>query len=323
MRPSPQPRYVALSGGVGGAKLALGLSRLLPPEDLLIVANTGDDFAHLGLHISPDIDTLMYTLSGRANQAQGWGVEGETWQAMKTLGELGGPAWFRLGDSDLAVHLQRSERLRQGAGLGEVTDELHQALGVRHAVVPMSDDPVRTVVMSDEGELAFQDYFVRRQCAPRVTGFRFDGADSARLHPRVRAALAHPGLLGVIVCPSNPFVSIGPMLALVELRSLVARAHAPVIAVSPIVAGQAIKGPTAKMMADLGLPTEAAAVAAHYRDLVTHFVLDEADHDAQQKVRALGLRVSTAQTVMRNEADKVALARHVLSLTDAGPTGCA
>lgn len=314
MTPKHLPRYLSLSGGVGGAKLALGLSCVLAPEDLLIVANTGDDFEHLGLHVSPDLDTLMYTLAGRADVTQGWGVEGETWNAMTTLRELGGPDWFRLGDRDLAVHLWRSARLRAGAGLATVTAGLAAALGVRHRITPVSDDPIRTMVLTADGVLPFQDYFVRLQCAPPVTGFRFDGAATAHLHESVRAALAYPGLRGIFLCPSNPFVSIGPMLAMPELRSLIARAHAPVIAVSPIVGGQALKGPTAKMMRELGMPSSACAIAEHYRDLIDLLVLDDLDRDAQQEVRGLGLRTSLFPIVMRHESDKVALAEHVLAL---------
>lgn len=309
-------KYVAFSGGVGGAKLVLGLARVLAPEDLLIVGNTGDDFEHLGMTICPDLDTLMYTLAGRANNAQGWGVEGETWQCMQALSELRGSDWFQLGDRDLAIHLRRSERLRQGELLSVVTKELNAALGVRHRIVPVSEDAIRTIVLTATEELSFQDYFVRRRSTPALNGFRFEGADGAVLHEEVEAALTHPGLLGVFLCPSNPFVSIGPMLALPKLRSLIARTRAPVIAVSPIVDGQAIKGPAAKMMRELGLASSALGIAEHYRDLIDLLVIDELDRDALHDIHKLGLRSAVTQTVMRTDADKIALAQCVLALAE-------
>ena len=304
--------YVALSGGVGGAKLVLGLSHLLPPEALTVVVNTGDDFEHLGLHIAPDLDTLMYTLSGLSNPDTGWGRVGESWQCLDALAQLGGESWFRLGDRDLAVHLQRTLRLRAGASLSTVTTELHRALGIKHRVLPMSDDPVRTRVHSDAGILAFQHYFVRERCAPQVSGFSFEGATEARPAPGVLEALSAADLRGVIICPSNPFLSIDPILAVPGLRAALRQCAAPVLAVSPIVAGLAIKGPTAKIMQELALPQTAAAVAGHYADLIDGFIIDETDRDCAPEIATQSLRVMSAASVMVTLDDRINLAHTAL-----------
>ena len=305
-------RFIAITGGVGGAKLALGLTQLLSPDEISFVVNTGDDFEHLGLHVSPDIDTLVYTLSGQSNTEVGWGRHGETWQFMHALREFGGETWFNLGDLDLAMHVRRTQRLREGATLTAVTRELAVALGVEYDVLPMSDAPVRTMIGTPDGELAFQHYFVRDRCAPTVTGFRFAGAESARLSPQIVGRLSDPSLAGIIVCPSNPFVSVDPVLAVPGMRRQLAAAGVPIVAVSPIVAGLAIKGPTAKMMTELKIPNSAVAVAAHYRDLVDGFVIDEQDAALEADVAALGLRTVVAQTVMLSLADRKQLAADVL-----------
>ena len=244
-------RFIALTGGVGGAKLALGLTQLLSPEEVSFVVNTGDDFEHLGLHISPDIDTLVYTLSGQSNTEAGWGRRGETWQFMQAMKQLGGESWFNLGDLDLAMHIQRTQQLRKGANLTDVTRQLATVLGVQYPVLPMSNAPVRTMIGTAAGELAFQHYFVRDRCAPAVTGFRFDGASDAVLTLEIERCFEDVHLAGVIICPSNPFVSVDPVLAVPGMRERLARLRVPIIAVSPIVAGTAIKGPTAKMMTEL------------------------------------------------------------------------
>lgn len=303
--------FVAFSGGVGGAKLALGLSRVLPADALLIVGNTGDDFDHLGLRICPDLDTLVYTLGGVANPVQGWGVADESWRCMEALGRLGGPDWFRLGDTDLATHLYRSQRLRDGASLSVVTAELAAAFGITHRIVPMSDAPVATVVHTAGGPLAFQQYFVREQCQPAVTGFEFAGAAEASVQSQLAATLA-AGPQAIVLCPSNPFVSIDPILALPGLRQQLAQSAAPVVAVSPLVGGQAIKGPTAKMMHELGLALDVASIAKHYQGLLDGLVIDEQDRAQAAAVEALGLRVRVAPTIMQTEADKTALAQVVL-----------
>jgi len=307
------PRCVALSGGVGGAKLALGLAQTLPPEDLTIIANTGDDFEHLGLTICPDIDTLTYTLAGISNTETGWGRGGETWQFMASLESLGGETWFRLGDSDLATHVERSRRLAAGETLTGITGDFRQLLGIGPRILPMSDTPVRTIVETPDGPLPFQHYFVREQCVPIVTGFRFDGAADAHPAPGIADALADDSLDAIVICPSNPFISIDPIFAIPGLRDMLMAAKAPVVAVSPIVGGKALKGPTAKMMTELGLNSDAVAVARHYGALLDGFVLDSSDADSEEAVRALGVDVLVTDTVMQTLADKERLARDVVA----------
>lgn len=308
-----EPSYLALTGGVGGAKLCLGLAHELTAGQIAFVVNTGDDFEHLGLHVAPDLDTLTYTLSGLSNPELGWGRRDETWNFIAAFGELGGETWFNLGDADLAIHLRRTELLRAGLGLGEITAQLADALGIRHSMLPMSDDPVRTRVhTADDGTLAFQHYFVRDRCAPAVTGFEFAGAASARPSPVILDRLADPSLTAIFICPSNPYVSIDPILAVPGLRDALVNAAAPVIAVSPIVDGAAIKGPTAKMMKELSVPASAAAVAAHYAGLIDGFILDERDAAAQPEVAALGVATTVAETVMLTLDDRIALARIAL-----------
>jgi LPPG:FO 2-phospho-L-lactate transferase len=312
-----------LSGGVGGAKLALGLSRVLAPENLTIIANTGDDFVHLGLKVSPDIDTLTYTLAGIVDPDKGWGRRAETWTFMEALGELGGETWFRLGDRDLALHVERSRRLAGGESLSEVTRALCARLGVRNVIVPMSDDAVSTRVHTRAGELAFQDYFVRRRAAPTVAAVRFAGAGEARPAPGVTAALAGAGV--ILIAPSNPFLSIDPILAVSGVRAALAGTAANVVAISPIVAGRALKGPTAKIMTELGLPPSPVAIAHHYGGVLDGLVIDEQDSRYRQEIGSLGLAVAVTQTVMQSEDDKVALARFTLqfaeSLAIAGNSG--
>lgn len=306
---------VALSGGVGGAKLALGLSLSLASEDLLVVANTGDDFEHLGLHISPDLDTVMYTLAGLNNMEAGWGLAGETWSFLDALEDLGGETWFRLGDRDLATHVERSRRLRRGESLSEVTKALCSSLGVTTRVVPMSDDRVRTVVHTSGGDLEFQHYFVREGCRPAVTGFRFVGIEEARPAAEFLEAIASPALRCVILCPSNPFVSVDPILALTGVVTALVEASAPIVAVSPIVGGEALKGPAAKMMHELDLPVSAVEVARHYRrrDLLDGFVLDRVDAELASEIENLDVAVLVTDTVMRSKEDRVRLAEETLA----------
>ena len=310
--PNSGVQCLALSGGVGGAKLVVGLARLVAPERLMVVANTGDDFEHLGLHVSPDIDTLVYTLAGLANPATGWGRAGETWAFMVALEALGGETWFQLGDGDLAMHVERSRRLRAGESLSAITADLSARLGVRLRIVPMSDDPVRTVIETADGDLAFQHYFVRDRCEPAVRAIRFAGSEAARPQPRFIDALGDPGLAAVVICPSNPLISIDPILALPEVRDRLAACPTPVVAVSPIVGGRAIKGPTAKMMRDLGVAPQATAVADHYGDLIDGFIVDTEDAALADEIRGRGLAVRVAQTVMASLDDRENLARVVL-----------
>jgi LPPG:FO 2-phospho-L-lactate transferase len=300
---------IALSGGVGGAKLALGLSRVMPPEELLVVVNTADDFEHLGLSISPDIDTVTYTLAGVANRELGWGRQDETWSFMETLEALGGEIWFRLGDRDVALHVERTRRLRAGETLSQVTAAFCARMGVRPRVIPMTDDPVRTRLLTDAGWLDFQDYFVHRRCQPVVSQLQFQGAGAARAHPDFMAALHDPALQAVVICPSNPFISVEPILAIPGVRQALVGCRAPVIAVSPIIAGKAVKGPTAKMMAELGMDPSAGTVAQRYQDILDGYVIDHAD---MSEVVSIDARVTLAQTLMTTMEDREALARIVL-----------
>jgi LPPG:FO 2-phospho-L-lactate transferase len=307
-------RVLALSGGIGGAKLVLGLSRVLEPKDLLVIANTGDDFEHLGLHISPDLDTLTYVLAGLDHPERGWGRRDESWAFMETLGALGGETWFQLGDRDLALHVERTRRLRAGELLSAITVGVCRRLGVRQRLLPMADDPVRTrLLTAEEGWLDFQDYFVRRKCQPRLRELAFAEAEHARPHPDFLAALADERLRAVVICPSNPFISVEPILALPGVRGALAACAAPVIAVSPIIGGRAVKGPTAKMMGELGLEATAFSVARRYGDLLDGFVLDDAD---RQTVRELPMRAFVTRTLMTSVAEKEALARAVLDAAD-------
>lgn len=305
-------KALALCGGVGGAKLALGLSRSLPAGNLACVVNTGDDFRHLGLHVSPDIDTVLYTLGGRANPDVGWGREGETWRFMEALGELGGETWFRLGDTDLATHVTRTLRLERGERLTAVTQDLARAFGIGCAVLPMSDQRLATLCDTDEGALPFQRYFVERQCQPRLTGVRFDPPSGVAMSPEVEDAFAAPDLSAIILCPSNPFLSIDPMLAVDGLRDRLATAACPRIAVSPIIAGDAVKGPLAKILAERGAPVTPQAVLEHYAGLIDVFVIDEAD--AIEGID--GVRIERAPIMMRTTEDKERLARTVLALAE-------
>jgi LPPG:FO 2-phospho-L-lactate transferase len=305
----PRP-VLALSGGIGGAKLALGLYRILPPDTLTVVANTGDDFEHLGLNISPDLDTLLYTLSGNDNPQLGWGRRGETWTFMAALEALGGTTWFRLGDGDLATHVERTRRLKSGDTLSAIIDDFRRRLGIAARLLPMSDDPVHTRLHTAAGWLDFQDYFVRLRCEPVIDRLEFAGAAGARPHSDVIAALADPRLRAVVICPSNPFISIDPILAVPGVRAALRDCSAPVVAVSPIIGGKAVKGPTAKMMAELGLPVDAAAVAHHYREFLDLYIAEEEDAAA---VAGLDLPVVLTRTLMQSLADRDALARSVLA----------
>ena len=301
---------VALAGGVGAARFLDGLARIVPPRDLFIIGNVGDDAEIHGLHIAPDLDTVMYTLAGIANRAQGWGIERETFHCLDALARLGGEAWFRLGDRDLATHLYRTDRLRGGATLSEVTRELCAAIAVQARIVPATDHRLRTIVRTARGRLEFQEYFVRRRARDRAIGFDFKGARQARPAPGVLAAVARARL--IILCPSNPFISIGPILAVPGIRDALRRTRAPVAAISPIVGGRALKGPAARMMKSMGHAASAAAVAKLYRDFVDIFVLDRTDAELAPAVEALGMRAIVTNTIMSGTAQRSALARAVL-----------
>src|SRR6202044_437821 len=305
---------VALSGGIGGAKLALGFSRIVESDDLIVVANVGDDFEHLGLHISPDADTLMYTLAGLDNTKLGWGRQDETCAFMETLSALGGEDWFRLGDRDLAVHVERTRRLQRGEALSAITADFCRRLGVGPRVLPATDDRLRTRLRTDEGWLDFQDYFVRLQCRPVVRELAFEGAEDARPHPELLEALRDERLRAVIICPSNPFISIEPILGASGMREALSACPAPVIAVSPIIGGRAVKGPTAKMMGELGMIPSAAAVAQRYGDLLDGYVVDVEDAEEAAGVTP---KVTLAPTLMTNLAEREQLARVALEAADA------
>lgn len=306
-------RVIAFSGGVGGAKLALGLSRVLPPGNLTVIANTGDDFEHLGLSISPDLDTLLYTLAGLDNPETGWGQRDESWHFMAALEALGGETWFRLGDRDLATHVERTRRLHGGESLSHIMDDFRRRLGIATRILPMSDDAVRTQVQTAEGWLEFQDYFVRRRCEPAISAIEFRGAGTARPHADFLAALDDQAVRAVILCPSNPFISIEPILALPGIRAALRDCAAPVVAIAPIIGGRAVKGPTAKMMGELGIDASAAAVARRYGDLIDAYVVDRADVES---CRDLDCTVIPAKALMESLADREALARIALQAAD-------
>ena len=310
-------QVVALCGGVGGAKLAHGLSMALATADagsLTIIVNTGDDFKHLGLNIAPDLDSVMYALAELSDPVRGWGRRDETWRFMEALRGLGAESWFQLGDSDLAVHIERSWRLAGGATLTEVTAHLCQALRITARVLPMSDDPVSTRVLTEAGWLDFQDYFVRRQCKPTVREFEFTGAAHAKPQPDALAALQQPDLRAVIICPSNPFVSVEPILSVPGIRPALRATAAPVIAVTPIIGGKAVKGPAAKMMHELGLEVTPAAIAHRYADFIDAFVVDVSDPTPEPVPE---VKFVSAATLMTRIEDRLWLARAVLHAADA------
>jgi LPPG:FO 2-phospho-L-lactate transferase len=300
---------VALAGGVGGARLAAGLAAALPPQRLAVVVNTGDDFEHLGLTICPDLDTVMYTLAGVNDPINGWGRVHESWNFMDAVGALGGETWFKLGDRDLAVHVLRSRALREGVPLAEVTRTLAARLGVRHPIIPMSDEPVRTRVRTARGELAFQDYFVRLRCKPRVEGFRFHGSAAAKPAPRLRALMRSRAVRALVVCPSNPYLSIAPILSVRAIAAWIRRRNFPVVAVSPIIGGAAVKGPAAKIMRELGHETSAADVARHYGAWVDGWVIDRHDVHLKPAIESQGRRVLVTDTLMSDRSKSVALAK--------------
>jgi len=302
---------VALSGGVGGAKLALGLQDILPPGELVVVANTGDDFEHLGLNIAPDIDSVFYALAGLNDTERGWGRAGETWQCMQALGGLGGETWFNLGDQDLALHLERTRRLRSGESLSEVTAALCDAAGIATHILPMSETPVPTIVHTAGGDLAFQHYFVRDRCEPVVTGFTHKDAERAQMPA---ALLALQDVEAVIVCPSNPFISIAPILAVPGMSDWLKSLGAPVVAVSPLIGGQAVKGPTAKMFGELGMDVTNAGLVAQYAGLLDGLVLDHADGE---DVHDLTVATAVTGTLMQSAEDRRRVAELALNLAEA------
>ena len=304
---------VALSGGVGGAKLVAGFDKILAPDQLTVVVNTGDDFEHFGLPICPDLDTVLYTLANLNDQDRGWGRRDESWACMEALQALGAEDWFQLGDKDLALHLTRKQWLQQSESLSQVVDRFRDRLGIGCSIVPMSDEPVRTYLQTDQGELSFQDYFVRQRCAPKVERFFYRNSENAPPSKGFSRALQDKNLGGVVIGPSNPFVSIDPILSLPGMRETLTGLGVPVIAISPIVGGKAIKGPAAKMFEELGHAPSALSVARHYGDLLQGFIVDEADREIAERFDDK-LKVVVCDTVMVTQADREALARTTLAL---------
>jgi LPPG:FO 2-phospho-L-lactate transferase len=305
-------KIVALAGGVGGAKLADGLAQVLPAGDLTVIVNTGDDFQFLGLSICPDVDTVCYTLAGLANPDTGWGRKEETFKALENIRRLGGPSWFNIGDQDLGIHLERTRRLAEGQFLSEIMADFCRAWGIKTRVLPMSDQPVQTIVETAEaGDLAFQEYFVHRKCEPRVTGFRFEGIEQAQPAPGVLEAIA--SARAVIFCPSNPWVSIDPILSVMGIRKGIDEASIPVIAVSPIIGGETVKGPAAKMSRELGIEPSALAVAQHYGGLLSGFVLDKVD---ERLLSEMPVSAWAMDTIMKTREDRRRLAEDVLHLIE-------
>jgi LPPG:FO 2-phospho-L-lactate transferase len=304
---------LALCGGIGGAKLALGLYHVLAPHTLSLVINTGDDMEHLGLHISPDIDTVTYTLADKNNKITHWGRQDETWNFMEALGELGGETWFSLGDKDLALHIERARRLGDGETLSNITADIAAAFDISADLMPMSNDPVRTMVETTEGTLEFQDYFVRRQCEPPVQRIYFDGSETALPSPGLIEKFKRADLRAVIICPSNPFLSVDPILAVVGIRDALNACAAPVIAISPLIGGKAVKGPTAKIMNELSIPSTARAIADYYEGLIDAYVIDHADADS-----AADMPVPTCitKTMMETLEDRKSLALETLAFAD-------
>ena len=306
-------KVVALAGGVGGAKLAWGLAQVLPQDDLTVIVNTGDDFTHLGLSVSPDVDTVCYTLANLADPETGWGRNGESWNCLGELKKLGGPDWFNLGDLDLALHLERTYLLQQGWTLTAVTRYLYNKMGVVQAVLPMSDQPVHTLVSTIErGVLPFQEYFVKYHCEPTMQGVQFQGIESASLSAEAHEALQNCDI--VVICPSNPWVSIRPILAIKEVSSLLKTKI--VVAVTPIIGGKTVKGPAAKMYTEMGITPSALAVAKHYGDTIKGFILDNTDEDQMHQIRQCGIIPLTVNTLMSDNSTREYLARETLDFAE-------
>jgi LPPG:FO 2-phospho-L-lactate transferase len=313
---------VALAGGVGGAKLAHGLyHHLADPDTLTVIVNTADDFDLYNLHISPDADTVMYTLAGIANEDTGWGIQGDTWETLAALRRYGEDTWFQLGDRDFATHILRTQRLRSGWRPTRVLASMTEALGVSARILPMSDDPVATLILTESGELAFQDYFVRRHHADEVIGVRFLGIETATLSEEVHRAVGSAD--AIIFCPSNPIVSIGPIVAIPGMRPLLASSTVPRVAVSPIVGGHALRGPADKMLAGLGYLPSCVAVAELYQDIIDGFVIDSLDSEAAPRIEALGIQVLVTDTIMRQAPDRLRLAGEVLEFASGLGAGSA
>lgn len=308
---NPKSKIVALAGGVGGAKLAAGLQAVLPASALTIIVNTADDFKLWGLHISPDIDTVMYTLAGIANPETGWGLAGDTWKSLEMLARYKRDTWFRLGDMDLATHILRTQMLHEGRTLTEATTDLASSLNIPSRILPMCDEPVETLVETPDGLLDFQDYFVRRRHADTVTGVVFRGVEVARATPEALEAIEQAEV--IIFCPSNPIVSIGPILSVPGIKESLERSSAVQVAVSPIVGGAALKGPAADMLGSLGHEVSAVGVASIYKTLLDGMVIDKVDADLAPRIEKMGIGVHVTDTIMKDDASRAALAEQALN----------
>ncbi len=309
------PSVIAISGGVGGSKLALGLANSINPEDLMILANIGDDFKHFGLHICPDLDTLMYTLSSKSDIQKGWGIANETWGVMNALEKIGGETWFRLGDMDLATHLERTKRLQSGESLSETIHYLCKKFGIKSRIIPASDDKLQTIIKTLEGDLEFQEYFVKKGCKPIVSGFSFSGAKKGSPNDEFITALKSPNLKAVIICPSNPLISIDPILAVNGVRKGLRDCRAPVVAVSPIIADSGIKGPISKQLTELGYKVSVTTIANFYRDFIDGFVIDYKDNSYVDELESLGIRIKVCNILMNNINTKIELAKKILEFS--------
>ncbi len=311
-------QILLITGGVGGAKLSLGFSKIYDSSLLSFVVNTGDDFEYLGLSICPDIDTLIYSLSSQVDKERGWGLSNETWNSLDSLEKLGCETWFKLGDKDLATHIYRSYQMKRGRSLSEVTSDIAAKFLINSLIMPMSDDSIRTILRTSEGDLDFQDYFVRRQCMPIIRSVSLDNVETSRPSPVLQNYFTNTSPKAIVICPSNPFLSIDPILSVPGLCKLILDSDAPVLAVSPIVNGDSLKGPTAKILTEFGMSVCALEVAKYYQNkypgLISTFVIDNSDSELSDKIQELGIDVFVTDTIMNTERKKKALAESLLSL---------
>ena len=308
-------KIIARSGGIGGAKLGLGLYQICAPEELYFITNTGDDFLYLGFYIAPDVDTLVYTLAGVNNTETGWGRADETWKTHNVLGELGADNWFKLGDKDLALHLHRSKALRNGERLTSITQDIANRFHLKATVLPMSDHMIQTVVDTNKGLLSFQEYFVKQASKPKIKNISFK-SKNPEPSAEVTEILMDPGLKGIVICPSNPYLSIDPILSIEKIRQSIAESKRPRVAVSPIINGQSVKGPTTKIMGELGLETNVLTIAQHYKDYIDGIVIDTSDQDYAGQIESMGIQVKLSEIMMNNDDDKKRVAEDVIHFID-------
>jgi LPPG:FO 2-phospho-L-lactate transferase len=308
-------KIIALSGGIGGAKLCLGLHQIYAPEELYFITNTGDDFLYLGFYIAPDVDTLVYTLAGINNTETGWGRADETWKTHNVLGELGADNWFKLGDKDLALHLHRSKALRNGERLTSITQDIANRFHLKATVLPMSDHMIQTVVDTNKGLLSFQEYFVKQASKPKIKNISFK-SKNPEPSAEVTEILMDPGLKGIVICPSNPYLSIDPILSIEKIRQSITESKRPRVAVSPIINGQSVKGPTTKIMDELGLEANVLTIAQHYKDYIDGIVIDTSDQDYVGQIESMGIQVKLSEIMMNNDDDKKRVAEDVIHFID-------